>query len=151
MYNTIKWSLIVSLTAGLLACQNINNEGVGTVAGGVVGGLLGSQFGSGSGKVAAAAGGALLGAYLGGNIGKSMDKVDQMQLQRALETAPTGRVVEWRNPDTGNQYRVRTTRTYYDRSQACREYTTHAIIGGKRQEIYGTACRQSDGAWRVVR
>ena len=134
----------------LSSCVPINNEGVGSLTGGVVGGLIGSQFGGGSGKVAAAAGGALLGAYLGGNIGRTMDRLDRLEMQRALETAPTGRVITWRNPDSGNSYTVRTTRTYYTNQQPCREYTTRAIIGGKTQEIYGRACRQADGSWRVA-
>lgn len=144
---------IASLTISLLltGCADVNNEGIGSLAGGVAGGLLGSQFGGGSGKVAAAAGGALLGAFLGGQIGKYMDRQDRMEMQHALETAPTGKVVAWTNPDTGNQYRVKPTRTYYSRNQQpCREYVTHALIGGKSQEIYGKACRQADGSWRVI-
>lgn len=140
----------LSLSIMLVACTEINNEGVGTVTGGVVGGLLGSQFGGGSGKVAAAAGGALLGAYLGGQIGKYMDRQDRMQVQRALETAPTGRAVVWTNPDSGYRYTVQPTRTYYHEQQPCREYITKALIGGKTQQIYGKACRQADGSWRVV-
>ncbi|MGL6030503.1 MAG: glycine zipper 2TM domain-containing protein, partial [Legionella sp.] len=96
----------LALSFMVAGCAPINNEGVGTISGGVVGGLLGSQFGGGSGRVMAAAGGALLGAYLGGQIGKSMDKQDRMEMQRALETAPTGRAVVWSNPDNGNRYTV---------------------------------------------
>lgn len=134
----------------LSSCSQVNNEGVGTVAGGVVGGLLGSQFGGGSGRVAAAGAGALLGAWLGGNIGRTMDKQDRMQMQRALETAPTGKAVHWKNPDNGNRYTVKPTRTYYHGRQACREYYTQAMIGGKSEQIHGKACRQSDGAWKIV-
>lgn len=143
----------VALSVLMSGCANVTNEGVGTVAGGVVGGLLGSQFGSGAGQVAAAAGGAMLGAILGGKIGRTMDRQDQMEMQRALETAPTGTVMRWTNPDNGNHYVVRPTRTYYSvqqPQQPCREYVTNAKIGGKSQQIYGKACRQADGAWRVV-
>jgi len=148
----MKKTVLLSLAFSVLlsGCAEVNNEGIGTLTGGVVGGLIGSQFGGGSGKVAAAAGGALLGAYVGGNIGRTMDKVDRMQMQRALETAPTGRAVNWQNPDSGNTYIVRPTRTYYANQQPCREYTTRALIGGKSQEIYGKACRQPDGSWRVI-
>ncbi|MDI9817732.1 MULTISPECIES: RT0821/Lpp0805 family surface protein [unclassified Legionella] len=142
--------LALSLSIFITGCTQINNEGVGTLTGGVVGGLIGSQFGGGSGKVAAAAGGALLGAYLGGNIGRTMDRLDRLEMQKALETAPTGRAVGWQNPDTGNQYTVKPTRTYYTNNQPCREYITKAIIGGKPQQIYGKACRQADGSWKVV-
>lgn len=140
----------LSLSFLLVGCAPMNNEGVGTIGGGVVGGLLGSQFGSGSGKVMAAAGGALLGAYLGGQIGKTMDRQDRLEMQRALETAPTGRAIVWSNPDTGYRYTVQPTRTYYHAQQPCREYITKAMIGGKNQQIYGKACRQADGSWRVV-
>lgn len=142
--------MTLSLSVLLTACGPVTNEGVGTVTGGVVGGLIGSQFGGGAGKVAAAAGGALLGAYLGGRIGQYMDRQDRMEMQRALETAPVGRAVTWKNPDNGNQYSVKPTRTYYSNEQPCREYVTHAIIAGKQQQIYGKACREADGSWRVV-
>jgi hypothetical protein len=35
--------------------------------------------------------------------------------------------------------------------QTCREFQSTAVIGGQSQPIYGTACLQSDGSWRVVR
>jgi surface antigen len=137
------------LTLSLIGCTQVSNEGMGTVTGGVLGGLIGSQFGGGAGKVAAAAGGALLGAYLGGNIGKTMDKVDQMNMQRALETEPTGQSMHWQNPDNGNRYSVEPTKTYYSQKQPCREYITRAVIDGKNQQIHGRACRQADGSWKV--
>lgn len=140
----------LSLSMLLVGCAPINNEGAGALTGGVVGGLLGSQFGGGSGKVFSAVGGAMVGAYLGGQIGRYMDRQDRLEMQRALETAPTGKVVVWNNPDTGYRYVVKPTRTYYVQQQPCREYSTQAIIGGKSQQIWGKACRQGDGSWRVV-
>jgi surface antigen len=146
----LKYASLAVLFA-ITGCSGVTNEGVGAVAGGVAGGLLGSQIGSGSGQVAAAATGAFFGAVLGGKVGKHMDKEDQQEVERALETAPTGKAVSWRNPDSGNQFRVTPTRTYYKEEQPCREYTTYADIGGKKQQIYGKACRQADGSWRVVK
>jgi hypothetical protein len=35
--------------------------------------------------------------------------------------------------------------------QDCREIRTKATIDGKPQEIFGTACRQPDGRWRLTR
>ena len=142
---------IVSIVAPifLMSCAPMNNQQTGALTGGVIGGLVGSQFGGGAGKVAAAAGGALLGTFIGSRIGQTMDSVDQMKMQRAFDTAPTGQEVGWKNPDSGNQYTVRPTRTYYTGNQPCREYTTHANIGGKLEQIHGTACRQADGAWKI--
>jgi len=31
----------------------------------------------------------------------------------------------------------------------CREYTLEALIGGQPETIYGTACRQADGSWKM--
>jgi surface antigen len=147
----MKKLLTMSLMGSVLlaGCGPMNNEGVGTLTGGVVGGLIGSQFGGGSGKVAAAAGGALLGAFLGGKIGRTMDRQDQIEMQMALETAPTGTPKRWVNPNNGNRYVVTPRRTYYVEQQPCREYVTSAVIGGKTEKIYGTACRQADGSWQI--
>lgn len=142
--------IILAGSIGLTACGPINNEGVGTITGGVVGGLIGSRFGGGAGQVAAAAGGALIGAFIGGKIGKYMDRQDRMEMQNALETAPVGKSVAWTNPDNGNQYRVQPTKTYYLQEQPCREYVTYATIGGKSEKVYGKACRQADGSWKVA-
>lgn len=32
----------------------------------------------------------------------------------------------------------------------CREYQRNVVVGGHREESYGTACRQPDGAWKIV-
>lgn len=135
----------------MTGCANLSNEEAGSLTGTVVGGLIGSQFGGGSGKVLAVASGAMVGAYIGGNIGRTMDRLDRLEMQKALETAPTGKAVQWKNPDSGNRYSVKPTRTYYHQEQPCREYVTTALIGGKREQIYGKACRQADGSWKIVK
>lgn len=35
-------------------------------------------------------------------------------------------------------------------SPYCREYQRNVTVGNRVQESYGTACRQPDGAWKVV-
>lgn len=41
--------------------------------------------------------------------------------------------------------------TYIDaRGQTCREYQSSGWVGGTSQPVYGTACLQADGAWRIV-
>ena len=141
----------VFLAATLSACQNMNKQDVGTLTGAAVGGLVGSQFGSGTGQIVAAVGGAIVGGFIGGQIGKSMDQTDRLQMQQALNNTRTGSSKAWSNPDTHARYRVRPTKTYKKPSgQYCREYTTSAVIAGKSQQMYGTACRQPDGSWKVI-
>ncbi|MEM1243521.1 MAG: RT0821/Lpp0805 family surface protein [Pseudomonadota bacterium] len=144
--------LIVSgLMLTLTACSGVSNQDAGVVTGGLVGGALGSLFGGGSGKILATAGGAVLGAYLGGRIGKNMDDTDRLKMQHALNDSRTNHTTTWRNPDTHAVYHVKPTRTYYRGNQPCRDYTTTAIIGGKKESIYGRACRMADGSWKVVK
>ncbi len=78
-----------------------------------------------------------------------MDDTDRLKTAHTLETVRTGVSSEWKNPDTGNEYRVTPTRTYETIEGPCREYTLDATIAGKPETVYGTACRQPDGSWRV--
>ena len=130
-------------------------QGVGTLAGGVAGGLLGSTIGHGTGRLVAVGAGALIGSVLGGEIGRSLDRQDRLEADRAanraFETAPSNRPVEWRNPDSGHHGTVTPTRTYETaRGQPCREYQTEVFVGGRREQAYGTACRDADGSWRIT-
>lgn len=134
--------------SGIGSC---NREILGALLGGAAGAAAGTQIGSGSGKTAATIAGTIIGALVGGNIGRSMDQVDQSCIGQALEQAPTGQSVGWRNPDQGGQYQVTPTRTYETSAgRYCREYQIKIIIGGKVENAYGTACRQPDGTWKKV-
>ena len=125
------------------------NEQTGMVIGGALGGLLGNQVGRGSGRTAAIIVGTLAGAAIGGRVGRSMDDTDRMKTALSLENVRTGVNSSWRNPDTGNQYTVTPTRTYSTSSGPCREYSVEALVDGRRETVYGTACRQPDGSWRT--
>jgi surface antigen len=78
-----------------------------------------------------------------------MDDTDRLKTSAVLESVRTDVASTWRNPDTGNQYSVVPTKTYDSGGRPCREYTIDALIGAKQEKVYGTACRQADGSWRV--
>ncbi len=148
-------SLIATIFAGALvlsgcATSGGPNEQAGMVIGGVLGGILGQEVGRGHGKTAATIVGTLIGASIGGSIGRSMDDTDRVKTAHSLETVRSGVPSTWRNPDTGSQYTVVPTRTYATSTGPCREYTIDAMIGGRMEKVYGTACRQADGSWKVV-
>lgn len=149
--NKISKTIIsAALAISVAGCAGVSNQDIGVVTGGAVGGALGSLFGSGSGKIVAAVGGTVLGAIIGGAIGRTMDRTDQMRVNQTLENTPSGNTSSWHNPDTGNTYYVTPKKTYYRNKRPCRDFTTTGIIGGKRQTIYGRACRMSDGSWQMV-
>jgi surface antigen len=145
--------IVIPLVAalGVAGCANNGpNEQAGTIIGGVLGGVLGAQVGKGHGRTAAIIAGSLVGAAIGGSVGRTMDDNDRRKVAETLEGVRTGVPNTWHNPDTGAQYSVTPTRTYDTASGPCREFTTEAIIGGKREKVYGTACRQADGNWKVM-
>ena len=140
----------------LTACADQGpKQNVGTVLGGIGGAVAGSQFGGGTGRLVGVAIGTLAGAFLGSEIGKSLDKADRTYAAKANEqaqTAPVGKQITWSNPDTGNHGTVVPTREGNDSSgNLCREYQTTVTVGGKTEQAYGTACRQADGSWKVVK
>ena len=129
-----------------------NREAVGSVLGGALGGLAGSAVGGGHGKTAAIIGGTVIGILVGGSVGRAMDQIDQACVGQVLEHATDGRTVQWKDPDSGVTYNTAPTGTYQDgEGRYCREYQTSAVIGGKTQKVYGTACRQPDGSWEIVK
>lgn len=152
MYSPIRILISSVLSLAMLGCTApATQEQSGMVIGGLLGGLLGAQVGQGSGRTAAIILGTVIGANVGGNVGRSMDETDRIKTAQALENVRTGVPTRWVNPDTRNQYTVVPTRTYDTASSGpCREYTVDAVIGGKREKVVGTACRQADGSWRTV-
>ena len=148
LQNYIATALCATL---LMGCANYQSqqEQSGMVIGSVLGGVIGSQVGGGHGRTAAIILGTLAGAAIGGSIGNTMAEVDRLNTARALEHVRTGVPSSWKNPDTGNAYVVVPTRTIETGSGPCRDYTIDATIGGRKEQVFGSACRQADGSWQV--
>lgn len=155
----IRKVVLVAVTAAMLAgCTSTGGQkqGAGAVLGGLAGGLAGSQIGGGSGRLWATGAGVLLGALIGSEVGASLDRADQLALERNTRTAwdrstPLNEPIIWDNPNNGN--RVIVTPTREGRTQAgsyCREFQQTIIVGGRSEEAYGQACQQPDGSWKIV-
>src|SRR3546814_9435379 len=133
-------ALAIAAVMALSACGGTiggTKQTIGTVVGAAGGGLLGSTIGSGTGRLIAVGAGTLLGGYLGSEVGASLDKADEVHAQqaatRALETAPTGSIVSWKNPDSGNHGQVVPQRTFEMGGGPCREYQTTVWVGGRAE------------------
>ncbi len=152
MWKKIIVSILLTSVIGINGCATTGqgqNEQAGVIIGGILGGVLGSHVGKGDGRTAAIILGSLVGASIGGAVGHSMDDTDRLKTTHSLENIRTGVPTSWNNPDTGNAYTVTPTRTYEEAVGPCREYTIDAVIGGKKEKVYGTACRQPDGSWKT--
>ena len=146
MYKKITAAVLSgALALGLVGCDGMSNQDVGTIAGGLAGAAVGSQFGGGSGQILATVGGALAGAYLGNRVGQSMDKTDRATMSKALNNSKDDEVQKWSNPSNNTSYTVEPTRSYAaGANKVCREFTQTATIQGKEQTMYGTACRPAN-------
>ena len=132
------------------ACETPpTKETTGAVAGAVVGGVVGSTIGGGTGRTVAIVAGTFAGMLIGGHIGGKMDEADKLKAEKALEANQTGQRTSWTNPDSGNTYTVTPTKTYEASGAPCRDFTVDARVEGKPDTVKGTACRQSDGSWKV--
>ena len=126
---------------------------LGGLGGATAGGLIAAAF---HGGPAGIIGGAIAGGLIGGAIGDRMDAADrreaQKAAQRALEKEPSGTAVAWRNPDSGHSGTVTPVRTFQKKGgEYCREYQQVGTIDGREHQAYGTACRQPDGSWKIVK
>ena len=143
---------------GLAGCQTDQwgqKQTIGTGVGALAGGLAGSQIGGGKGQMWAVGLGALLGGLAGSEVGASLDRADRMYMSQAqtnANNAPIGESISWNNPDSGNKGTIVPVRDGTSSSgRYCREYQQTITVGGKQQSGYGTACRQPDGSWEVVK
>ena len=140
---------------GIMGGGGLDKSDIGTGLGAVGGAVIGSSFGKGNGRVVGGVVGGLLGAGIGHEIGASLDRADMTYYnqarQRALETAPANQPLPWNNPQNGHTGVIIPAAPYQnDQGQYCREYQPKITVGGQTQNGYGTACRQPDGAWKIV-
>ena len=100
--------------------------------------------------------GALGGAFAGSQLGQALDDIDRLKAnetqQSALENNKDGVSSTWKNPNTGNSGSIKPTRTTRKQgsSENCREYEHEIIVDDQKEVVKGTACRKSDGSWRVI-
>lgn len=141
---------------GGVAGTGINKQQIGTVVGALGGAYLGENVGGGKGKTLGIAAGTMLGSMVGGQIGASLDRADrgyfENTAQASLDHNAAGTTSRWLNPNTGNSGTITPTR-HYQRNDGsfCREFTQTISIAGEDQEAYGTACRDANGVWRIVK
>ncbi|CAK8725029.1 Glycine zipper 2TM domain-containing protein [Candidatus Electrothrix laxa] len=138
----------VLLSLFLLSSCMMTNKGQMGAAGGAAGGaILGQAIGEDTNSTLL---GAAIGGMLGYIIGNEMDKYDRQMLNRVYESTPSGQTETWVNPDHGNQYEVTPQQAYTGpNNQHCREAEILAVIDGRTETTYSTACRDMNGQWQL--
>lgn len=134
----------------LLALSSCATKGqTGAVGGAAAGALIGQAVGRNTGATLI---GAAVGGLLGYIVGNEMDKYDRERLTNVYERAPSNQSTTWVNPDSGNRYAVTPQPAYNNPSthQVCRRAEINAVIDGRREKTYSTACRNQYGEWEIM-
>ena len=146
--------VFVLIIAGCATSSYSERQTSGGLLGAALGGLLGAQFGSGAGQLASVGIGVLVGALVGSDIGQSMDEVDYMRANQAVnrsKSVPLGEEIIWNHPDSGHYGSITPTRDGYTQSgRYCREFFQTITIDGRTEDAHGIACREPDGTWRLL-
>lgn len=156
MKNILIKIAVLLVSFNLVACSTntrSENTTIGGVTGAVAGGLAGSLIGAGTGQVVAIGVGAIGGALLGSYVGHSMDSSDNAHVYQALDNNNTRQTTDWKNEKTGAVYKVTpvSKKMTIKGNHDCRKFRAISVINGKKQHVYGVACRQADGTWRAMR
>ena len=131
----------------LTSCSSMNKAQVGGVGGAGAGAIIGQAIGH---NTEATLIGMAVGGMLGYIVGNEMDKYDRQQLNHVYERGVSGQTSSWVNPDKGTQYRVTPQPAYTaSNNQVCRKAEVTAIIDGKAEKTYTTACRDDYGQWQL--
>src|SRR5262245_417630 len=156
----MKGAAVVVLAAALMTgCETVGETvksnpktTIGAAGGATVGGLIAAAASANPAAIAASVVGGLLVGGLVGNLLDDRDKRLQAEAAaKALESAPTGQSVAWKNPDSGHSGTVTPTKTYQSAGGTyCRDYQATVEIEGKKERASGKACRQPDGTWRIA-
>lgn len=142
--------LLISSLLFLTACadSNYSKGQQGAAGGAALGALVGQMIGH---NTEATLIGAAVGTMLGYIVGNEMDKYDRQELNHVYERGVSGTSTSWINPDTGNRYSVTPEPAYSSPqdNQPCRRAEIIAIIDGRQEKTYTTACRDANGQWQL--
>lgn len=157
---TVTLALLAALAAGLAGCTqgggSWNKQDTGTALGAVAGAAAGAAIGGKDNWWWAAGLGALAGGVVGNQVGAYLDRQDQQTSYQnanyALNNVPDGQSAQWSNPQNNTSGYTKPVETVQTASgQTCRTFQTGVTAQGQSSSGTGTACRQPDGTWKIVR
>ena len=144
----MKYVSVLALLFLMLLASCANRAQTGAAGGAAAGALIGQAIGHNTGGTLI---GAAVGTMLGYIVGSEMDKYDRQQLDHMYERGVSNQRSTWVNPDTGNQYTVTPQPASQEPSsrRVCRRAEIEAIIDGRPERTYSTACRNEYGQWEL--
>ncbi len=83
-------------------------------------------------------------------VANQMGTYDRQVLNHVYERGISSQTTSWVNPDRGSQFQVTPQPAYAAReNRSCRKAEITAIIAGKTEKTYATACRYKNGQWHI--
>jgi surface antigen len=150
--STLALLIPAMLTLSLAACDE---QQIGTIAGAAAGAAGGKAIaGDGTKGYIGLILGAVVGGYLGGELGKRLSNRDKEQQAAATNRVlDTGQTTSWANAETGAKGTVSAQPTFKNSAnEVCRDFSSSATVSdGTSGTGQGTACKQADGTWRIVK
>ncbi len=144
----MKYVSVLALLFLMLLASCANRAQTGAAGGAAAGALIGQAIGHNTGGTLI---GAAVGTMLGYIVGSEMDKYDRQQLDHMYERGVSNQRSTWVNPDTGSRYTVTPQPAYQEPSsrRVCRRAEIEAVIDGRPERTYSTACRNEYGQWEL--
>jgi surface antigen len=145
---TLLTTMVLLMITSCAEDGTMTTGGKGAIGGGAAGAVVGQALGRN--RYATVMVGAM-GSILGYLIGEEMDKTDTEKLNNALESGQAGKPIAWKNPDTGDEYKIIPFEFVTDEAtqQKCRNAKLVANLEGKEQITDTKACRSNDGQWAL--
>jgi surface antigen len=124
----------------------------GALGGGAISGLACSQLGRGNGKTAIVGACSMLGGIAGLLMGYQYSQQRQVAQAQQVPRVPMMAPTPTAQPPYEGEGNLKLGQTFANPStgEYCREFQHSAKVAGKVRQIYGTACQQPDGTWKVI-
>lgn len=150
------WSRIARLTIScvivtLCGCADGISPDESLLSSGVLDGDFNTVVGMNEHLLLKGVQGALHKGVLGCSLGQAMDRLDEIEINQALDSMPANKSVSWLNPNTGARYTWVGSAVFFDEQnhEPCRDYALVGNVNATPVRARGRACRHKDGNWTV--
>lgn len=145
---TLLTTTAVLSLAGLTAC-NPSKQDVGIAAGAAIGAVTAPII-FGNSAWYTIAGGAAAGGFIGNYVGKKLDKNTQQRVAYTLNKAPDNQPYQFMGyQGDATELTVTPLRSYKISHQQCRDFELMSKDEVKTVYDKGSACKQTNGDWKI--
>ena len=90
-------------------------------------------------------------SVIGNNIGHFIDQQDKSRILQSLKSGDASEPTAWKSDKSGIAFTVTPDSVVRSEQKTCRDFTLKTSLGTFLREFPGTACRQDDGRWVVMK